>query len=411
MPSLQGKVLTGGVLDAARAVGFNPTPPAPTPPPSSGPLQVVSATATGSVANTLDTIVLTFSAPVDASTLNNTNIALVAPSGLRVMFTSFLAVPGSGGTQVTLAFPTQTAGGTYTLLVAAGITSTTGVALASTYETTFQINAAQKFTSTTPVGIPDVSRTSASLGVPQSFVIGQVAVQINMVNSVDGSMVLYLIAPDGTMVLLSDMEGGAGQGFQNTVFDDNAGGAVANGQAPFTGSYKPETPLAALSGKNALGTWKLLVIDHATNYYVTLTSWSLIFSGPQGTSVFTQSLAPAGTAATAASAAFLDVAPAQGGDFAALLVSPALWTAHAAGAATAPFVATTAGSPPALTPPGPPSSLHAADALFASEFGVDRLAELRAPMPGSPARTDFDGDEVEADRDGDDLAVVCAADA
>jgi subtilisin-like proprotein convertase family protein len=50
------------------------------------------------------------------------------------------------------------------------------------------------------------------------------------------------------------------------VFDDAAARSISSAvstDAPFTGSWRPETPLAALGGHSADGTWNLHVTDKA----------------------------------------------------------------------------------------------------------------------------------------------------
>jgi subtilisin family serine protease/subtilisin-like proprotein convertase family protein len=379
VPGLQGKVLTGGVLDAARAVGYNTPPPTTPTPPST--LQVVSSTASGATANTFDTIQVTFNQAMNASVFNNSDVALVGPNGQRITIQSFQAVSGSGGTEFNFSFAPQSTAGTYTLFIGAGILSVAGVPLASTYSNAFQLTSSTTYSSTGPVGIPDVSQTTAPLTVPQSFTIGHVTVTVNMVNSIDGKIVLALIAPDGTAVLLSNQEGGNGQSFANTVFDDQASTPISSGQAPFTGSFQPETPLAGLTGKNAQGTWKLLVIDHGTNYHVVLTSWSLTFSSAGAGQLKTASmpvsdLSPGDAAALAGRLTNLgQVAGATDGLAVAGFGARLANILSTVGRDTSGFNLPT-GSTPTLLDTTTPT-----DDIFTSVDGVDRLAELRVIVP------------------------------
>jgi subtilisin-like proprotein convertase family protein len=392
VPGLQGKVLTGGVLDAARAVGYNTSPPTSPTPPST--LQVVSSTVSGTAAGTFDTIQVTFNQALNASVFTNTDVALIGPNGQRITIQSFQSVSGTGGTQFNFTFAPQSTSGTYTLYIGAGILSVAGVPLASTYSNTFQLANAVTFSSTAPVGVPDVSQTTALLSVPQSLTIGRVTVNVNMANSIDGKIVLMLIAPDGTQVLLSNQEGGNGQSFSSTVFDDTAGAPIGSGQAPFTGSFRPESPLAALSGKNAQGTWKLLIVDHGTNYHVVLTSWSLTFSS---------------AGASAAKTASVSIPELETGADAALannLAGVRQTTGFDTGFVTAGFgarltnilsAATRAAANfflPSASAPAQPNGTTLSDDIFASVDGVDRLAELRVAVAHGDR-----GDSTVADED------------
>jgi subtilisin-like proprotein convertase family protein len=86
---------------------------------------------------------------------------------------------------------------------------------------------------------------------------------------------LYLISPGGKTVQLFNRHGGAGDNLTNTVFDDEAGTAIAAGTAPFTRSFRPVAPLSALDHARANGTWKLKIVDQAAIDTGTLNSWSL----------------------------------------------------------------------------------------------------------------------------------------
>jgi subtilisin family serine protease/subtilisin-like proprotein convertase family protein len=414
---LQGKVLTGGVLDAARAVGYNTTTPTP---PVDASLRVLSSSSSGATSNNLNSITLTFSAPVNPAVLNNSNVALTGPNGQTIPLLSFQSVPGSDGTQVTVSVPPQAAAGTYTLTVKSGIPSVSGATLAANYQNTFTyqntpgLDSLYQFSTTNPIGIPDVSQMSTPLTVSQSVVIGKVTVSVNIVNSVDSKMMLILQAPDGTNVVLANQAGGDGTSFIGTVFDDAAGTPIQSGNAPFAGSYQPQSPLAALIGKNAQGTWKLSVVDHATNYFVVLTGWSLTISGPGGTTTIA-SVTPESdtTAAAAAGASLVATAPgsAQGASVASGLAAEVRLSA---GVLTSLNSQATPGGPPAPSADfGGVRATQAADELFSSLDGVDRLAELRVMMPHANRANRFSDealtDDIFLDDGTDDGEVVDVA--
>jgi uncharacterized repeat protein (TIGR01451 family) len=79
--------------------------------------------------------------------------------------------------------------------------------------------------------------------------------------------VLLLISPAGTVVTLSNRHGSDNDSYINTVFDDEAAISIAAGYPtawpPFTGSYRPDSPLSVLRGETINGTWKLKVVDVA----------------------------------------------------------------------------------------------------------------------------------------------------
>ncbi|MEP6862461.1 MAG: S8 family serine peptidase [Deltaproteobacteria bacterium] len=82
-----------------------------------------------------------------------------------------------------------------------------------------------------------------------------------------GDLSLTLSSPAGTSVSLLNAAGGpnnSGNNFCQTVLDDSASTsieAVTVDQAPFTGTFRPNSPLAAFAGQPASGTWNLHAAD------------------------------------------------------------------------------------------------------------------------------------------------------
>jgi subtilisin-like proprotein convertase family protein len=71
-------------------------------------------------------------------------------------------------------------------------------------------------------------------------------------------LTLYLKAPDGTVVLLSNRTA-TGANMQETVFDDSATRTLRDSTAPYTGTFRPDGKLATFNGKNAIGTWQIII--------------------------------------------------------------------------------------------------------------------------------------------------------
>ncbi|MER3415341.1 MAG: hypothetical protein C4297_03885 [Gemmataceae bacterium] len=133
------------------------------------------------------------------------------------------------------------------------------------------------FTNSTIVPIPDTgSAAESQINVPDAFAVKDVNVQLSISHGRTSDLIIELVAPDGTVVRLIEQRG-SGSNFVNTVLDDQANVSIADGASPFTGSFRPEQPLAALIGKNANGTWKLRIRDIIPGVSGSLTSWSLAF--------------------------------------------------------------------------------------------------------------------------------------
>jgi subtilisin-like proprotein convertase family protein len=83
--------------------------------------------------------------------------------------------------------------------------------------------------------------------------------------------------------------GGSGDNFVETSLDDSAATPIENGSAPFTGSFRPTTPLAQFNSLDAGGSWILSIYDRATGNTGTLMAWGLTIGVTAPTSVETGS--------------------------------------------------------------------------------------------------------------------------
>jgi len=152
------------------------------------------------------------------------------------------------------------------------------------------MNATQTKASTDgPVVIPDNLPEGAfsRIVVPNDGIVQDVSVTVNIAHSFVGDLVLRLYSPAGVTITLSDRRGGEGDNFTNSVFDDDAATSIATATAPFTGTFRPETPLSTLIGAHAAGTWYLSVSDLAERDTGTIDNWTLslivpVACGPVG---------------------------------------------------------------------------------------------------------------------------------
>jgi subtilisin-like proprotein convertase family protein len=67
--------------------------------------------------------------------------------------------------------------------------------------------------------------------------------------------------------------GGSGNNFYGTILNDSASTLISAGTAPFTGSFKPETPLSVMNGSALNGTYILEVADQVSGQAGTLVAW------------------------------------------------------------------------------------------------------------------------------------------
>jgi subtilisin-like proprotein convertase family protein len=136
-----------------------------------------------------------------------------------------------------------------------------------------------------PVAIPDGD--AAGVDVPLDLSSGRIA---GLTFTVDGSactttagattvgfdhtwvgdLIVRLTSPAGTSVPLMVRPGGllnSGNNFCQTVLDDGAATSIQDilvAGAPWTGTFRPASPLAAFVGEDSSGTWILSVSDNAS---------------------------------------------------------------------------------------------------------------------------------------------------
>jgi len=121
---------------------------------------------------------------------------------------------------------------------------------------TVAIGIGPAYAAVTTYNSPDVPKdivshdppVASTITVPCGGSIIDVNVRLDITHTYDQDLAVFLIAPDGTMIELSTQNGGSGENYSDTIFDDEAATAITAGTAPFTGSYQPESPLAALDG-------------------------------------------------------------------------------------------------------------------------------------------------------------------
>jgi cysteine-rich repeat protein len=133
------------------------------------------------------------------------------------------------------------------------------------------------FSNTTAFAIPDNNATgiSSSVSVPAGFTINKVAIVYTIPHTFDADLDITLIPPVGLALDVSSDNGSSGANYTNTVLDSTCASPVANGAAPFTGCYSPETSFNTLVGQSPAGTWTLKVADDFAVDTGTLQNWTL----------------------------------------------------------------------------------------------------------------------------------------
>lgn len=138
------------------------------------------------------------------------------------------------------------------------------------------------YTSTdVPKAIPDLGTVTSTLAVADVGTLTDVNVKnLRISHTYNSDLKVYLISPAGTEVELFTNVGQGSSNFIDTALDDSSLQLIANGAAPFTGTYRPEGWLNAFSAENQNGTWQLRVSDGAAQDTGQLTAWSLELCRP-----------------------------------------------------------------------------------------------------------------------------------
>lgn len=135
------------------------------------------------------------------------------------------------------------------------------------------------FTNDTPVSIDPGPSNIITSEIEATGLGGMVVEKVSLLVDIDhtwtNDLRVSLTSPDGTTVVLVDHEGGSGDNFDRTTFDDDADASITEVSAPFRGTFRPEHPLAEFVEQLTNGTWTLEIRDQASQDGGTLNRWEL----------------------------------------------------------------------------------------------------------------------------------------
>ena len=117
------------------------------------------------------------------------------------------------------------------------------------------------------------SLTRDTIHIQTGGTVVDVNVSLNLNHTNDGDLLISLAKTSNST--LSQYNGVGGQNFTNTVFDDSASISIIQGNPPFTGRFRPQTPLAAFKNVELSGDWVLRILDKGTGNTGTLLGWGL----------------------------------------------------------------------------------------------------------------------------------------
>jgi subtilisin-like proprotein convertase family protein len=143
------------------------------------------------------------------------------------------------------------------------------------------------------IDLATVNTVVSTLNIPTNKVIADVNVSLAITHTYTGDLIARLVAPSNDTIDLFDQPGvpaspyGCAGANATLTFDSQASQTalilegLCNGTPPaLSGAFQSIEPLSALNGKNAQGTWKLLVTDNFAEDGGSLTAWSLSLCFP-----------------------------------------------------------------------------------------------------------------------------------
>jgi subtilisin family serine protease len=270
LPSLQGKVKTGGLLDLAAAVGYGSSTSNPTSP------VVTNVTAQSSGAGAFNSLVVTFNQPINLNSVGYWDVALTNRWGQGISL--WASAVGNSGNQIQLHFANQTIVGNYKLSITSNVHDTHGDAV-KPYQSLITLQSAKTYSNWSASTIPVKGTMVSSITVPPGTTIGNIQLNLNVSFPYDKSLYIYLISPSGKTIALDYDRGGWRSNLSNTTFSETASRPISSGQAPFTGAFLPEQSLSQLNGSNAGGTWRLGIVNSG-GCNGKLLNWSLTITPP-----------------------------------------------------------------------------------------------------------------------------------
>ena len=235
---------------------------------------------------------VTFDRPIDASTFSTDDVEIVGrrADGSALPAITATNVQRLSPTTFRVSFPAQSAPGTYSYAVGPNIRdlvrSTQTVVVPTRSLGTFdarsqdasQVDLRIPPSGTGGTGDPAQDLTVSTLNVAGGLageVVADLSVTLAIRHTFTGDLVLTLVSPSGTRVLLSSQNGGGGQDYFTTTFRDSASTSITNGNAPFNGTFRPQSALSNFDGEDPNGNWRLEINDTLGVDIGTLVDWSL----------------------------------------------------------------------------------------------------------------------------------------
>jgi len=123
--------------------------------------------------------------------------------------------------------------------------------------------------------ILDVEASPKLLKILEDNVVSGVTVMLDSIMHPHVSDLTLILSHEGITDTLIYQAGGEGADIINCNLSDASSITINEGEAPFTGNFKPHSPLSVFNGVNPIGEWTLTIHDDIEGNTGTLEAWGL----------------------------------------------------------------------------------------------------------------------------------------
>lgn len=126
-----------------------------------------------------------------------------------------------------------------------------------------------------PKNIPPGQTLFDTIYVTQPGKIFDVNVNTTIYHTNDADLTIMLVRPGAGQITLSSANGGSGDNYINTTFDDEAAIPITQGTPPFTGSFRPQSSLSVCDSAFMNIPWILKIYNSSSSVTGSLENWCL----------------------------------------------------------------------------------------------------------------------------------------
>ena len=117
---------------------------------------------------------------------------------------------------------------------------------------------------TVPKSLPPRQVTYDTIKIIDNGIINDYDLNLTVYHTNDSDIYIILVRSGSSQIQLSTGNGGNGQNYFNTTFDDESEIAITEGVPPFIGSYRPEMPLSNYDKLSIAGEWVLRIFNNSS---------------------------------------------------------------------------------------------------------------------------------------------------